>query len=185
MKNNLIELAERELVKGTGEGKYTSAHKQGKYIEFRSAGGDWLAEANAEPGKLENTMMRYAYAMYLAGNPGLERKEYYKKLYKLITPEGDDPVMQLFSQYAAGVIDKEQLKKQWAEKTLSKEVPEKKSNWKLYDNSTGKAVPGQEYNNFDYEDAHARAKQAVSPGSSVMDFDRAYTLRNVGEGSGL
>ena len=70
LKNNLIELAERELVGGTGTGKYTSAHKQGKYIEFRSAGGDWLAEANAEPGKLENTMMRYAYAMYLAGNPG-------------------------------------------------------------------------------------------------------------------
>ena len=185
MKNNLIELAERELVKGTGTGKYTSAHKQGKYIEFRSAGGDWLAKEDAEFGILENTMMRYAYAMYLAGRPDLERKEYAKKLYKLITENvGDDPVMQLFSQYAAGTIDKEQLKKQWAEKTLSKEVPEKKSNWKLYNNSTGQAVPGQEYNNFDYEDAHARAKQAVSPGSSVMDFDRAYTLRNVGEGTG-
>ena len=75
MKNNLIELAERELVKGTGTGKYTSAHKQGKYIEFRSAGGDWLAKEDAEFGILENTMMRYAYAMYLAGRPDLERKE--------------------------------------------------------------------------------------------------------------
>jgi len=182
LRNNLLELAERELVKSTGEGKYTSAHKQGKYIEFRSAGGDWLAEGDAEPGKLENTMMRYAYAMYLAGRPDLERKEYAKKLYKLINPQGDD-ALNLFTQFATGEIDKEQLKKQWAEKTLSKEVPEKKSNWKLYNNSTGQPVAGQEYNNFDYEEAHERAKKSVSPGSSVQDFDRAYTLRDVGEGS--
>ena len=182
LRNNLLELAERELVKSTGEGKYTSAHKQGKYIEFRSAGGDWLAEGDAEPGKLENTMMRYAYAMYLAGRPDLERKEYAKKLYKLINPQGDD-ALNLFTQFATGEIDKEQLKKQWAEKTLSKEVPEKKSNWKLYNNATGQPVTGQEYNNFDYEEAHERAKKSVSPGSSVQDFDRAYTLRDVGEGS--
>ena len=43
---------------------------------------------------------------------------------------------------------------------------------------------GQEYHNYDYEEAHERAKKAVSPASSMIDFDKAYTLRNVGEGSG-
>ena len=151
LRNNLLELAERELVKSTGEGKYTSAHKQGKYIEFRSAGGDWLAEGDAEPGKLENTMMRYAYAMYLAGRPDLERKEYYKKLYKLVNPEGDD-ALNLFTQFATGEISSAELKKEWAKKTLAKPEPtpraslaqqiiqkpeEEIKNWIVYDTVTG------------------------------------------------
>ena len=178
LKNNLIELAERELAKSTGEGKYTSAHKHGKYIEFRSAGGDWLAEDNAEPGKLENTMMRYAYAMYLAGNPHLERREYAKKLYKLVANGTDDSTMALFSQYAAGELDKDQLKKRWAEKTLSKEAPSTitKGNWVVVDNNTGKTVPGQEYNGFTEDEVRERAKAKLSPGSSDTGFDRAYSI---------
>jgi hypothetical protein len=178
LKNNLSELAERELVKSTGEGKYTSAHKHGKYIEFRSAGGDWLAEDNAEPGKLENTMMRYAYAMYLAGRPDLERKEYAKKLYKLVASSGDDNTIALFSRYAAGEINKEQLKKQWAEKTLSRENPSAiaKGNWVVVDNNTGKTVPGQEYNGFTEDEVRERAKAKISPASSDRDFDRAYSI---------
>jgi hypothetical protein len=112
MKSNLIEFAYREIQKGVGTGKYTSAHIQDGYIEFRSAGGDWLAEGDAEPGKLENTMLRYARAMQIAADPSAERKEFAKKLYKLVAPEGDSQLA-LFSQFAAGEIDKEQLKKQW------------------------------------------------------------------------
>lgn len=185
MKNNLIELAEREIVRGTGDAKFTSAHKHdGKYIEFRSAGGDWLAEGDAEPGKLENTMMRYAYAMYLAGRPDLERREYAKKLYKLIAPEGDS-TLALFSQFAAGELDKEQLKLRWAEKTLSKEDPKgaKKSNWKLYDRNSGSPVQGQEYNGYTYDEAAKRAKQTLSPEPSQESFDKYFELRDVGEGS--
>lgn len=178
LKHNLIELAERELVRSTGEGKYTSAHKQNKYIEFRSAGGDWLAEDNAEPGKLENTMMRYAYAMYLAGNPGLERKEYAKKLYKLVASGEDASTMALFSQYAAGELDKDQLKKRWAEKTLSKEAPSAiaRGNWVVIDNNTGKIVLGHEYEGYTEDEVRARAKQKLSPASSDQDFDKAYSI---------
>jgi hypothetical protein len=179
LKNNLLELAERELAKNTGEGKYTSAHKQGKYIEFRSAGGDWLAEDNAEPGKLENTMMRYAYAMYLAGRPDLERREYAKKLYKLIAPEGDN-TLALFSQFAAGELDKEQLKKRWAEKTIG---TEKKMNqrWKLYKNVDGvwTTVPGAEWNGYTED----QVKTAVwsKYGREALDSGE-YQLVNTSEG---
>jgi hypothetical protein len=179
MKNNLIEFAQREIQKGVGTGKYTSAHIQDGYIEFRSAGGDWLAEESADPQKLSSTMLRYARAMQIAANPAEERREYAKKLYKLVAPEGDSQLA-LFSQFAAGAIDKDELKKQWAEKTIG---TERKMNqrWKLYNRATGEPVPGQEYNGYTEEEARARAKGKISPGSSDRDFDAAYELRNIGE----
>jgi hypothetical protein len=179
MQHGLLELAHKEIQKGVGEGKYTSAHIQKGYIEFRSAGGDWLAEGDAEPGKLENTMLRYARAMQIAANPGEERKEYAKKLYKLVAPEGDGQLA-LFSQFAAGELTAEQLKKRWAEKTIG---TERKTNqrWKLYNRATGEPVPGQEYNGYTEDEARARAKGKISPSSSDRDFDAAYELRNIGE----
>jgi RNA polymerase sigma factor (sigma-70 family) len=179
MKNNLIEFAQREIQKGVGTSKYTSAHIQDGYIEFRSAGGDWLAEESADPQKLSSTMLRYARAMQIAANPAEERREYAKKLYKLVAPEGDSQLA-LFSQFAAGAIDKDELKKQWAEKTIG---TERKMNqrWKLYNRATGEPVPGQEYNGYTEEEARARAKGKISPGSSDRDFDAAYELRNIGQ----
>jgi hypothetical protein len=179
MQSNLIEFAYREIQKGVGEGKYTSAHIQKGYIEFRSAGGDWLAEENADPSVLQNTMLRYARAMQIAADPSEERREYAKKLYKLVAPEGDSQLA-LFSQFAAGELSAEQLKKRWAEKTIG---TERKTNqrWKLYSRTTGEPVPGQEYNGYTEEEARARAKGKISPGSSDRDFDSAYELRNIGE----
>jgi hypothetical protein len=179
MKNNLIEFAYREIQKGVGTGKYTSAHIQDGYIEFRSAGGDWLAEESADPQKLSSTMLRYARAMQIAADPSAERQEFAKKLYKFVAPEGDSQLA-LFSQFAAGAIDKDELKKQWAEKTIG---TERKINqrWKLYNRATGEAVAGQEYNGYTEDEARARAKGKISPGSSDRDFDAAYELRNTGE----
>jgi hypothetical protein len=179
MKNNLIEFAQREIQKGVGTGKYTSAHIQDGYIEFRSAGGDWLAEESADPQKLSSTMLRYARAMQIAADPSAERREFAKKLYKLVAPEGDSQLA-LFSQFAAGEIDKDQLKKQWAEKTIG---TERKMNqrWKLYNRATGEPVAGQEYNGYTEDEARARAKGKISPGSSDRDFDASYELRNIGQ----
>jgi hypothetical protein len=179
MKNNLIEFAQREIQKGVGTGKYTSAHIQDGYIEFRSAGGDWLAEESADPQKLSSTMLRYARAMQIAADPSAERREFAKKLYKLVAPEGDSQLA-LFSQFAAGEIDKDQLKKQWAEKTIG---TERKMNqrWKLYNRATGEPVPGQEYNGYTEDEARAKAKGKISPGSSDRDFDASYELRNIGQ----
>jgi hypothetical protein len=178
MQSGLLELAHKEIQKGVGTGKYTSAHIQNGYIEFRSAGGDWLAEENADPEILQNTMLRYARAMSLAANPAEERREYAKKLYKLVAPEGDSQLA-LFSQYAAGELTAEQLKKQWAEKTIG---TEKKMNqrWKLYQMVNGRwePVPAAEWNGYSED----QVKMAVwsKYGREALDTGE-YQLVNMGE----
>ena len=173
MQSNLIEFAYREIQKGVGDGKYTSAHIQKGYIEFRSPGGDWLAEENADPEVLQNTMLRFARAMSLAANPAEERREYAKKLYKLVAPEGDSQLA-LFSQYAAGELTAEQLKKRWAEKTIGTETNTNKR-WKLF-YKDGTPVPGAEWNGYSED----QVKNAVwsKYGREALDTGE-YELRNM------
>ena len=191
MKNNLIELAQKALeINNHGFGKYTSINPQGgndntnpakergaKYIEFRSAGGSNYFE---DIDKLKNTLLRYAQAMTIAADPSAERKEYYKKLYKLISPPEGDAALDLFSRFATGSISSEDLKKQWADKQLEKEP---KGDWVLWDHN-GKKVPGQEYNGYTKTEAWERAKQKVSPGGSMEGFQKAYTLRPMRSATG-
>ena len=181
MKHNLLELAQKALeINNHGFGKYTSINPQGgndstrphlergaKYIEFRSAGGSNYFE---DIDKLKNTLMRYAKAMTVAADPAAERKEYYKKLYKLISPPEGDPALDLFSRFAAGEISSTDLKKSWAEKQLEAEP---KGDWVLYD-SYGKRVQGQTYNGYTKTEAWERAKQKLSPGGSMEGFQREY-----------
>ena len=178
MQSGLLELAYREIQKGVGDGKYTSAHIQNGYIEFRSAGGDWLAEENADPEKLSSTMLRYARAMSLAANPAEERREYAKKLYKLVAPEGDSQLA-LFSQYASGELTAEQLKKKWAEKTIG---TEKKMNqrFRLYQNVGGvwEPVPGAEWNGYTEDEVKMRVWSKY--GREALDTGE-YQLVNMGE----
>jgi hypothetical protein len=180
MRGNLIELANREIQKGVGESKYTSVHIQKGYIEFRSAGGDWLAEESADPEQLSSTMLRNARAMQIAADPSAERREYAKKLYKLIAPEGDSELA-LFSQFAAGELTAEQLKKRWAEKTIG---TEKKMNqrWKLYKmvDDVWTPVPGGEWNGY----PESEVKNAVwgKYGREALDTGE-YQLVNMGEQS--
>lgn len=135
VQKNLIELAARYVQNGVGNSKYTSAHIKDGYIEFRSPGGDYLAmESRGEYDDIKNTMLRFARAMQIAGSPSLERQEYAKKLYKLISPGQQDDGLKLFSQFAAGVISPEQLKKQWADAVLQKEIPTTgKVEYEVYD----------------------------------------------------
>ena len=178
MQHGLLELAQKEIQKGVGQGKYTSAHIQDGYIEFRSAGGDWLAEESADPEKLTGTMLRYARAMQIAADPSADRREYAKKLYKLVAPEGDSQLA-LFSQFAAGELTAEQLKKRWAEKTIG---TEKKMNqrWKLYQNVNGRwePVPAAEWNGYTED----QVKNAVwsKYGREALDSGE-YQLVNMGE----
>jgi hypothetical protein len=182
MRSNLIELASRSISKGDF-GKYTSINPHQGYIEFRSAGGE---EYTDSIDRLENTMMRYAQAMHIASRADLERKEYAKKLYKLIAPEKSDPSLELFAKYTAGTITKEELKKQWAETALAKDAPEtlKKSTWQLYDKTTGKPVAGKQYGNFTYDEAIVKAKLNIWPGSSMQDFKKQYELLDTSANTG-
>jgi hypothetical protein len=181
MRNNLLELAQKALeINNHGFGKYTSINPKGgndstqphkergaKYIEFRSAGGSNYFE---DIDRLKNTLLRYAQAMTIAANPAAERKEYYKKLYKLISPPEGDPALDLFSRFATGEISSEELKKSWADKQLEKEP---KGDWVLYD-ADGKRVQGQTYNGYTKSEAWERAKEKLSPGSSMEGFQKAY-----------
>ena len=81
MKNHMGALATKSIHSGSAD-KYTSIHPQGGYIEFHSPGGDWL---NKNFDKIESTLMRFTVALNAAMDPALYRKEYQKKLYKLLT----------------------------------------------------------------------------------------------------
>jgi hypothetical protein len=183
MKHNLIELANRSVQKGVGRDKYTSVHVQDGYIEFRSPGGDWLAEESADPEKLSSTMLRFARAMHIASRPDLERKEYYKKLYKLVAPMGDD-ALRLFAEYSTGQINREDLKSRWAEATLKKEVPtyNERATWRLFDQN-GVAVSDKITDSTE-EEAWEVAKKSISPGSSMLGFKKAYNLVNLSLNTG-
>jgi len=122
MKNNLIELADREMKRGVLGDKYVSVNPHDGYIEFRGPGGDYLSKEDEIEGVLENTMLRLAYAMSIAGDNAAYRKEYAKKLYKVLTKDDPaNPFMQLFADYSAGTLTGEQLKRQWADTVLQAE----------------------------------------------------------------
>lgn len=183
LQHGLTELAFKELQKGVGTSKYTSAHLQDGYIEFRSPGGDWLAKGDEEIGVLENTMMRFARAMQIAGDPSAERQEYAKKLYKLVTADNEQYAdqLRLFAEFSAGTIDKEELKKQWAEKTIGKELTTNQR-WQLYqfDQIAGEftPVPGQSYNG--YTEDEVKNKIWSKYGREALDSGE-YKLVNMSE----
>ena len=183
MRSNLLELAQKALeINNHGFGKYTSINPKGgvdstnpakekgaKYIEFRSAGGSNYFE---DLDKLKNTLLRYAKAMTVAANPAAERNEYYKKLYKLISPPEGDPSLDLFSRFATGEISSTDLKKAWAEKQLESEP---KGDWKVYD-ANGKYIIGQDYHGYTKSEVWERAKKKLSPGGSMEGFQKEYRV---------
>ena len=138
LRNSLIDVARELVASDQGFGKYTSINPKGNYIEFRSAGGQ---DYSKDIPKLKNTLLRYAQAMVVAADPQLERKEYYKKFYKLISPAGGNTALDLFARYTAGTITAEELKNQWATATLEKERPSgEPTKWEVFDQRTGEVL---------------------------------------------
>ena len=140
MRGNLINLAYKDLA-DRSPGR-DSINMKDNYVEFRSAGGDYLSkESDQGIDFLFNTMLRYVRALDIAGDPAAERQEYAKKLYKLISPEGDN-TLDLFSKFATGEITSEQLKKDWAKKTLEKDKPKQgeERDWEAYNPDTGEIL---------------------------------------------
>jgi hypothetical protein len=132
MRDHMEDLATKAIHSGTTE-KYTSINTKTGYIEFRSPGGDWL-DANFD--KIENTLLRFTVALSAAIDPQAYRQEYLKKLYKLLESsqvKGGVDVVQLFSNYSAGELDKAALIRQVREKQLARDLDK------------GKIPPGQKY----------------------------------------
>jgi hypothetical protein len=101
--------------------KYTSINVKDSHVEFRSPGGDYLSK-NIDD--IINTLVRFAIGLKIATSPDLYKNEYYKKLYKLLSPAATTPVENknflLFAQYQTGIIDIATLKKNWVENTLAR-----------------------------------------------------------------
>ena len=133
MRTKLNSMATQAFASPGGFGKYYSINPKAKYIEFRSAGNkDYIKDVP----KLQNTLMRYARAMSIGMDPGAEKAEYAKKLYKLlgnvelqptpadttfgptnkktsggVTPKSDKKdAIWYFTQYAAGALTESNLK---------------------------------------------------------------------------
>jgi hypothetical protein len=187
MRQGLIDVAHEKITSDSGFGKYTSINPKGNYIEFRSAGGeDYFADIN----KLKNTLLRYAQAMAVAADPAAERQEYYKKLYKLISPAKGNAALDLFARFATGTITAEELKAQWADTALSTAPESKRTSWRVYDRATNKHVdmPGVSFNDMTRAQAMHEIKSMLSPASSWTDFalsfDEKYELRDIGTNTG-
>lgn len=91
--------------------RYTSINiRNNKYIEFRSPGHDWL---DVDIDTLMSTIARYIVALDIACNENKYRNEYLKKLYllikKIVPDKKHESFSELYSQFIAGKISKQQL----------------------------------------------------------------------------
>jgi hypothetical protein len=98
MRQGLDKLASESIHSGDTQ-KFVSVNNKGGYVEFRSPGGDWLDE---KFDLIENTLYRAVVALDAAGDPQKYRKEYMKKLYKLLAPKGGADPIAIFAKYASG-----------------------------------------------------------------------------------
>jgi len=81
MRQGLNKLASQVIHSGHTE-KMISINNKGKYIEFRSPGGDWLEQ---DLSKLINTLLRFVVAYDAATDENKYKKEYATKLEALIS----------------------------------------------------------------------------------------------------
>lgn len=96
-----LNAAASKLVHAGITNKYTSVNVKTKWVEFRSPGGNWVAEV--ENGKIENTLRRFVVALDAAVDPEKYKNEYAKKLYKLLasSENTDTDVIQVLANYVA------------------------------------------------------------------------------------
>jgi hypothetical protein len=149
MKSGMDQLASKAIHSGVTE-KYTSINTKNGYIEFRSPGGDWLNDNFAE---IENTLRRFTVALSAAVDPEMYRKEYLKKLYKLLDVSGEKDPLSYFAKYSAGELPKAALKSFVRQAQLergvkrSKEEPQQEPqgvdtrvDYELYDRTTDAVI---------------------------------------------
>jgi hypothetical protein len=84
----------------------------------------------------------------------------------------------LFSQFATGEISSDQLKKDWANRTLEKDEPSavNKGNWVVVDNNTGKTVQGQEYSGYTEDEVREKAQAKLGEYLTDVAFNQKYSI---------
>ena len=81
--------------------KYTSVSLKDNRVEFRGPGGDWLGKDLEE---MITTLYRFVVALDIGCDRTKHQREYYTKLYKLLTNGTGDPMVQLFAEYKSGKL---------------------------------------------------------------------------------
>lgn len=116
----------RKLMLPSDGDRYVSINIKSNYIEFRSPGGDYLEKKE----EIKNTIYRFIRAMASAANPEMDKNEFAKKLYKMLSSYSDNTdAIALFSRYSANLINKSQLKSQLlAKKQKKPALPESQLN---------------------------------------------------------
>ena len=128
MKGHLGDMASKAIHSGVTN-KYTSINTKDGYIEFRSPGGDWLG-ANFE--LIVPTLLRFVVALDAAIDPNKYRNEYLKKLYKLLTPRGEDDLLSHFAKFSAGELPKQALKSFVRQAQLQRKITKDPTGGKKY-----------------------------------------------------
>lgn len=98
LKGNMETIASKLIHSGRTD-KFTSINTKDDYVEFRSAGGDWL---NKNFDKIQDTLLRFVVALDAACDPNKYKKEYLKGLYKLLKPKDPKSDMSYFARYMSG-----------------------------------------------------------------------------------
>jgi len=132
MRQGMDQLASKAIHSGVTD-KYTSINTKNGYIEFRSPGGDWLNDNFKE---IDNTLRRFTVALSAAVDPEKYRKEYLKKLYKLLDVHSEKDPLSYFAKFAAGELPKAALKSFVRQAQLERGVKRGKETgpmwWRVY-----------------------------------------------------
>lgn len=169
MRDGLDTIAKNNLATSSGFGKYTSINPKNGYVEFRSAGGeDYMADMK----RLQDTLARYGIALNLATNPDLEREEYAKKLYKLLSSgvQGNTDAISLFSRYVAKEMPAAALKSHLKVLQHKRESEKRKSSYTFDDSG----MPKLDWNG-NYEIYNVRSDSTVY-GFNAKNDDEAMAV---------
>jgi hypothetical protein len=95
------------LLVNSDRDRFVTVNIKRSYIEFRSAGGNYIDEID----KIRETILRYVRVLAAAADPEDSKEDYYKKFYKLVTSSVKTPTsaVELFAQYVSGGIDRDTL----------------------------------------------------------------------------
>jgi len=93
-----LTLAASKLIHTGYTDKYTSINTKDGYIEFRSPGGEYTTRPVEE---LVNTALRMALSLRIAIDPEMYKQDYEKRLYKLLTDQGEPDDLIKFKDYIA------------------------------------------------------------------------------------